>query len=126
MLVLTRKLQEQIRIGNNVTITVLRVKGQAVRIGIEAPRDVRVVRAELPRDGESDAASAPAPADASDTRQNDGPACHEKRESSPSNAEDQPPADLSSRRLPQRRMINRYGAPPLRLACSQVLASAVQ
>ena len=48
MLVLTRKLQERICIGNNITVTVLRVKGQQVRIGIEAPRDVRVIRGELP------------------------------------------------------------------------------
>jgi carbon storage regulator CsrA len=49
MLVLTRKLQEKIRIGNDITITVLRVKGNTVRIGVEAPRDVRVVRGELAR-----------------------------------------------------------------------------
>lgn len=48
MLVLTRKLQEQIRIGDNITITILRVKGRSVRVGIEAPRDVRLVRGELP------------------------------------------------------------------------------
>jgi carbon storage regulator CsrA len=48
MLVLTRKLQERICIGENITVTVLRVKGQQVRIGIEAPRDVRVIRGELP------------------------------------------------------------------------------
>ena len=47
MLVLTRKTQEQIQIGNNIKITILQVKGQAVRIGIEAPRDVRVLRSEL-------------------------------------------------------------------------------
>jgi carbon storage regulator CsrA len=49
MLVLTRKLQEKIRIGSDITITVLRVKGNTVRIGVEAPRDVRVVRGELAR-----------------------------------------------------------------------------
>ena len=49
MLVLTRKLQEQISIGQDITITVLRVKGNTVRIGIDAPNHVRVVRAELPR-----------------------------------------------------------------------------
>ena len=49
MLVLTRKQAEQIQIGENVVITILRVKGQSVRIGIEAPRDVRVLRAELPK-----------------------------------------------------------------------------
>jgi carbon storage regulator CsrA len=48
MLVLTRKVREQIKIGNDIVITVLRVKGQSVRIGIEAPRGVRVLRAELP------------------------------------------------------------------------------
>jgi|GEM_PF-1909065 len=47
MLVLTRKLDESLRIGDNIKITVLRVKGNTVRIGIEAPRDVRVVRSEL-------------------------------------------------------------------------------
>jgi len=48
MLVLTRKLRETIHIGDNVTITILRVKGNAVRVGIEAPREVRVTRGELP------------------------------------------------------------------------------
>lgn len=48
MLVLTRKSQEKIQIGENITITILRVKGQAVRVGIDAPRDVRVIRSELP------------------------------------------------------------------------------
>ena len=58
MLVLTRKLKESIRIGDNITITVLRVKGNTVRIGIEAPRDVRVVRGELAPLGEPTATSA--------------------------------------------------------------------
>ena len=47
MLVLTRKSQETIRIGDNITVSVLRVKGRAVRIGIEAPDKVRVIRGEL-------------------------------------------------------------------------------
>ena len=47
MLVLTRKYQEKIRIGHNITITVLRTKGKAVRLGIEAPADVPVIRGEL-------------------------------------------------------------------------------
>src|SRR4051794_13136366 len=47
MLVLTRKYQEKIRIGDNITITVLRTKGKAVRLGIEAPTDVPVIRGEL-------------------------------------------------------------------------------
>ena len=48
MLVLTRKLEEQIRIGDDITISILRVKGNTVRVGIDAPRTVRVVRGELP------------------------------------------------------------------------------
>jgi carbon storage regulator CsrA len=52
MLVLTRKLQQQIKIGDQITVTILRVKGHTVRIGIDAPRDVRVVRGELPPKGD--------------------------------------------------------------------------
>ena len=47
MLVLTRKANQQIQIGENVVITILQVKGNSVRVGIEAPRDVRVIRGEL-------------------------------------------------------------------------------
>ena len=49
MLVLSRRSQEQIRIGSNITIKVLKVTGNTVRLGIEAPRSVRVVRGELPQ-----------------------------------------------------------------------------
>jgi carbon storage regulator CsrA len=52
MLVLTRKYQEKIRIGDNITITVLRTKGKAVRLGIEAPANVPVIRGELSFDHE--------------------------------------------------------------------------
>jgi carbon storage regulator CsrA len=47
MLVLTRKTQQQIQIGNNITITIVRVTGQSVRVGIQAPEEVRVIRGEL-------------------------------------------------------------------------------
>lgn len=47
MLVLTRKTDEQILIGNDIKITLIRVRGNSVRIGIDAPREVRVVRGEL-------------------------------------------------------------------------------
>ena len=60
MLVLSRKLDEQIRIDERVTVTILRVKGNSVRIGIEAPKEVRIVRGELPPlDQGSDAAALP-------------------------------------------------------------------
>lgn len=47
MLVLTRKINQQIRLNDDITITVLRAKGNSIRIGIDAPRSVRVVRGEL-------------------------------------------------------------------------------
>jgi len=55
MLVLTRKYQEKIRIGENITITVLRMKGKAVRLGIEAPGNVPVIRGELAFDAPTEA-----------------------------------------------------------------------
>lgn len=48
MLVLTRKVQQQLVIGDQIRITVVRIKGNTVRLGIEAPRSLRVTRAELP------------------------------------------------------------------------------
>ena len=47
MLVLTRKVKQQIQIGPDITITILQLKGQAVRVGIEAPREICVLRTEL-------------------------------------------------------------------------------
>lgn len=47
MLVLTRKIDEQIKIGDDITITIIKLRNNQVRIGIEAPRDVRVLRGEL-------------------------------------------------------------------------------
>ncbi|MCG8450400.1 MAG: carbon storage regulator [Pirellulales bacterium] len=47
MLVLTRKQNEKIRIGDSITITVLRMKGKSIRLGIEAPHSVSVIRGEL-------------------------------------------------------------------------------
>ncbi|MGI8981974.1 MAG: carbon storage regulator [Pirellulaceae bacterium] len=47
MLVLSRKESERIRLGNNIIVTVVRVSGDRVRIGIEAPPDVIVLRDEL-------------------------------------------------------------------------------
>lgn len=47
MLILTRRPSEAINIGNDVTVTVLGVAGNQVRIGIEAPKNVPVDRAEI-------------------------------------------------------------------------------
>lgn len=55
MLILTRKPGESILIGDDISVTVLMVKGNQVRIGINAPRDIIVVRDELLKKGEPDA-----------------------------------------------------------------------
>lgn len=47
MLVLTRKVDESITIGNHITVTVLGIRGGQVRIGINAPRETPVNRTEL-------------------------------------------------------------------------------
>lgn len=54
MLVLSRKQNERIRVGDSVVVTVVRVSGDKVRIGIEAPADVRVLRDELDDDSLGD------------------------------------------------------------------------
>jgi carbon storage regulator len=47
MLVLTRKLMERLYIGDDICVTVVRLDGGQVRLGIDAPRHIRVVRGEL-------------------------------------------------------------------------------
>ena len=47
MLILTRRINESLRVGDDVTVTVVAVKGNQVRIGINAPKDVEVHREEI-------------------------------------------------------------------------------
>lgn len=47
MLVLSRKAGESIDVGDDVKVTVISVKGRRVRLGIEAPGDVRILRTEV-------------------------------------------------------------------------------
>ncbi len=47
MLILTRRVGETLMIGDDVTVTVLGVKGNQVRIGVDAPKDVAVHREEI-------------------------------------------------------------------------------
>lgn len=47
MLVLTRKKNEQIVIGESIVVTIVDIRGDKVRIGIEAPRDVQIDRSEV-------------------------------------------------------------------------------
>jgi carbon storage regulator len=48
MLVLSRREQERIKLGDSIVVTIIRVSGERVRIGIDAPPEVAVVRDELP------------------------------------------------------------------------------
>lgn len=50
MLVLTRRAGESVMIGNDVVITVLEARGDVIRLGIQAPRDVQVHREEVFRE----------------------------------------------------------------------------
>ncbi|MBP5792650.1 MAG: carbon storage regulator CsrA [Spirochaetaceae bacterium] len=47
MLILTRKTNEKIKIGNDITITIIEVRGDQVKVGVEAPKDVKVFRQEV-------------------------------------------------------------------------------
>jgi carbon storage regulator len=47
MLILTRRVGESLMVGEEITVTVLGVKGNQVRIGIDAPKDVAVHREEI-------------------------------------------------------------------------------
>lgn len=55
MLVLSRKPGQRIVIGDNIFLTVVKVDGERTRIGIDAPKDVRILREELCHQGGQDA-----------------------------------------------------------------------
>jgi len=52
MLVLTRKSEQKIRIGKNIVITILKIQGEQVSIGIDAPKETPIVREELVKHSE--------------------------------------------------------------------------
>jgi len=132
MLVLTRKLQQQIKIGEQITVTILRVKGQTVRVGIDAPRDVRVIRGELPREGDASAVESTIiettltitdeDEESTDAADDSVLPRGERNEASasPDRAALLPRAPLphssASLRLPQRKRFSRTSNPPLRVA----------
>lgn len=58
MLVLSRRVGESIVIGNEVTVTVLEVRGDQIRVGIDAPRSIQVHREEVFRELEAENTSA--------------------------------------------------------------------
>ena len=47
MLVLTRRLEEKIKIGDNIIVSILDIEGGAVKIGIEAPKEIQILRMEI-------------------------------------------------------------------------------
>jgi carbon storage regulator len=49
MLILTRRIDESVRIGDEITVKIIEIKGDAVRIGITAPREIVVHREEVAR-----------------------------------------------------------------------------
>ncbi len=58
MLVLSRKPGERILIGDEIAITIVRIGPNSVRVGIDAPRDVNIVREELCRPSEATGSAA--------------------------------------------------------------------
>jgi carbon storage regulator len=65
MLILSRKVDEKIKIGTDITITLIGISGDQVKIGVEAPKNVKVFRQEvfddIQRQNEAAAAAAVAP-----------------------------------------------------------------
>ena len=61
MLVLSRRESERIKLGDSIVLTVVRVSGDRVRLGIEAPSNVVVLREEIASDNQSGPLLLPAP-----------------------------------------------------------------
>jgi carbon storage regulator CsrA len=112
MLVLTRKLQQQIKIGEQITVTILRVKGNTVRVGITAPREVRVIRGELPKLGE--AAESSEPAQTVEATADVPLNSIENEEDSAEPAACATVAMPAAAHLPLRKIANRHGGAPLK------------
>lgn len=65
MLILARKIDEKIKIGDDITLTIIEIHGDQVKVGVEAPKNVRVFRQEVfdAIQNENKAAAAPEAAD---------------------------------------------------------------
>ena len=73
MLVLTRKQDQRIHIGDEIVLTVTRIRGNTVRLGIEAPDTYRIRRGELERHDDSEANNRPMVSDTEGGRRCDEP-----------------------------------------------------
>jgi carbon storage regulator len=62
MLVLSRRIGEKIQIGDDVVVSVVKIQGGQVRLGVEAPREVPVIRGELHRNTPPNSDTQPRPA----------------------------------------------------------------
>ena len=47
MLILSRKMDQKIKIGEEITVTIIEIRGDQVKIGVEAPKNVKVFRQEI-------------------------------------------------------------------------------
>ena len=93
MLVLSRKIHERLLLDGDIRISVLRIRGNQVRLGIEAPDRVKVVRKELvpPVDGPPDEAEGHAPGSRSPARRSSrspSPSSRTRRSNGPHEAHD--------------------------------------
>ena len=61
MLVLSRKVGESIKIGEGITVVINRIAGNRVTLGLQAPRDMRIIRGELRPFDESESTTVPQP-----------------------------------------------------------------
>ncbi|RLV48797.1 carbon storage regulator [Nocardioides mangrovicus] len=99
MLVLSRRIGESVAIGDDVVVTVLDVRGDVVRVGVDAPRSVAVHRAEVLAELESSNRQAAAPSD--DVVQSFGRAVRDRGDAAtpePGTAEGPEPGDPRRRR----------------------------
>ncbi len=120
MLVLTRKLQERIHIGDNITITVVKIKGNTVRVGIEAPCDMHIVRGEVAGRDEAELSGDAFTADG--TQATSPPTVQPRRRLSSSSANVGVSPNMPRPTAPLARVA--AGRPPLRLALADVRPDA--
>ena len=111
MLVLSRKLNQSIRLGQNITVSIVRIKGNVVQLGIEAPKEIHVLRSELI---ERDAQSASRTSGLAATESEAASAGHHAVEDQPTtDEEDQSELLAALRIISQTETVNSKPLPPL-------------